>query len=132
MEFRVRVAGQRDIPRGVAVLRGARVVTMKGTEVIANADVVIRDNRIAAVGARGQVSVPNDARVIDVSGRTIVPGFMDTHAHLRPSYEVHRGQIWFGRRASSIGRRRARSRCPCGLATSRPPTVEEGVNYDCE
>jgi len=94
MEFRIRVAAQRDLPRGVAVLRGARVVTMKGTEVIENADVVIRDNRIAAIGARGQVSVPNDARIIDVSGKTIVPGFVDTHAHLRPSYELHRGQIW--------------------------------------
>ena len=82
-EFRVRVAAQRDIPKGVAVLRGARVITMKGNEVIENADIVIRDNRIAAVGARGQVTVPNDARVIDVSGKTIVPGFVDTHAHLR-------------------------------------------------
>ena len=94
VEFRVRVAGQRDIPRGVAVLRGARVVTMKGTEVIENADVVIRDNRIVGVGARGQVSVPNDARVIDVTGKTIIPGLVDTHAHLRPSYELHRGQVW--------------------------------------
>jgi imidazolonepropionase-like amidohydrolase len=94
LEFRVRVTAQRDVPKGVAVLRGARVVTMKGNEVIENADVVIRDNRIAAVGARGQVAVPDGARVIDVSGKTIIPGFVDTHAHLRPSYEVHRGQIW--------------------------------------
>ena len=93
-EFRVRVVGQRDIPKGGAVLRGARVVTMKGNEVIENADVVIRDNRIAAIGARGQVTVPSDARIIDVAGKTIVPGFVDTHAHLRPSYELHRGQIW--------------------------------------
>jgi Tol biopolymer transport system component len=94
VEFRVRVSANRDIPKGAAVLRGARVVTMKGSEVIENADVVIRDNRIVAVGARGQVAVPNDARVIDVTGKTIVPGFVDAHAHLRPSYEVHRGQIW--------------------------------------
>jgi imidazolonepropionase-like amidohydrolase/Tol biopolymer transport system component len=93
-EFRTRVTAQRDIPKAVAVLRGARVVTMKGNEIIENADIVIRDNRIAAIGARGQVTVPNDARVIDVSGKTIVPGFVDTHAHLRPSYELHRGQIW--------------------------------------
>jgi len=93
-EFRVRVAAQRDIPKSSAVLRGARVVTMKGNEVIENADIVIRDNRIAAVGARGQVAVPNDARVIDVTGKTIIPGFVDTHAHLRPTYELHRGQIW--------------------------------------
>lgn len=94
VEFRIRVTAQRDIPKGVAVLRGARVVTMKGHEIIENADIVIRDNRIAAVGQRGQVAVPNDARVIDVTGKTIIPGFVDTHAHLRPSYELHRGQVW--------------------------------------
>jgi hypothetical protein len=68
VEFRVRVAAQRDIPKSVAVLRGARIITMKGSEVIENADIVIRDNRIAAVGPRGQVAVPSDARVIDVAG----------------------------------------------------------------
>src|SRR5678815_5516430 len=81
MEFRVRVTGQRDIPKGVAVLRGARVVTMKGNEVIDNADIVIRDNRIAAIGARGQVTVPNDARIIDVAGKTIIPGSV-SYTHL--------------------------------------------------
>jgi imidazolonepropionase-like amidohydrolase/Tol biopolymer transport system component len=93
-EMRVRVLGQRDLPRGVAVLRGARVVTMKGAEVLENADILVRDNRIAAVGARGQVAVPADARVIDVTGKTILPGFVDTHAHLRPAYGLHREQVW--------------------------------------
>ena len=93
-EVRVHVFGERDIPRGVAVLRGARVITMKGTEVLENADVVVRDNRITAVGARGQVAVPADARVIDVSGKTIVPGYVDTHGHLRPAYGLHREQVW--------------------------------------
>jgi imidazolonepropionase-like amidohydrolase/Tol biopolymer transport system component len=94
VETRVRVSAQRDIPRGVAVLRGARVITMRGDEVIENADVVIRDNRISAVGVRGQVQVPNGARVIDVAGKTIMPGFVDTHAHLRAAFNVHRDQVW--------------------------------------
>src|SRR5690606_7945285 len=46
LEVRVAIQANRDIPRGVAVLRGARVITMKGDEVIEDADVVIRDNRI--------------------------------------------------------------------------------------
>jgi hypothetical protein len=85
----------RDIPRGTVVLRGARVVTMKGDEVLENADVVIRDNRIVGVGVTGEVEVPADARVIDVAGRTIVPGFIDTHYHaqwLVP--EIHTQQAW--------------------------------------
>jgi imidazolonepropionase-like amidohydrolase len=74
--------------------RGARVITMRGTEVIDDADIVVRDNRIAAVGPRGQVAVPAGARVIDVSGKTIVPGFVDTHAHVWASWGVHRDQVW--------------------------------------
>jgi imidazolonepropionase-like amidohydrolase len=46
-----------------------------------------------AVGARGQVQAPSDARIIDVAGKTIVPGFVDTHAHLR-ARGVHRTENW--------------------------------------
>ena len=93
-EFRIKITAPRDIPRGSAVIRGARVVTMKGNEIIDNADIVIRDNRIVAVGPRGQVQVPADARVIDAAGKTVLPGFVDTHAHLRAAFGVHREQVW--------------------------------------
>jgi imidazolonepropionase-like amidohydrolase/Tol biopolymer transport system component len=93
IETRIRITASRDIPQGEVVLRGARAITMRGDEVIENADIVVRNNRITAVGARGQVQVPSDARVIDVSGKTIVPGFIDTHAHLR-ARGVHRDQNW--------------------------------------
>jgi Tol biopolymer transport system component len=93
-EFRVRVGATRDTPTGVVVLRGARVITMRGAEVIENGDVVVRDNRIATVGPRGSVDIPAGANVIDVTGRTIVPGFVDVHAHLRPSWGLHRTDPW--------------------------------------
>ncbi len=93
VETRIRISATRDIPEGEAVLRGARVITMRGNEVIENADIVVRNNRIVAVGARGQVQVPAGARVIDVAGKTIVPGFVDTHAHLR-ARGVHRDESW--------------------------------------
>lgn len=94
-ERRIVVTATRDIPRGVLVLRGGRVITMRGDEVIEDADVVLRDNRIAAVGARGAVEVPAGARVLDVSGKTILPGFVDTHYHamwLNPG--VHSTEVW--------------------------------------
>ncbi|MBK8250659.1 MAG: PD40 domain-containing protein [Gemmatimonadetes bacterium] len=93
-EVRVQVTGNRDTPRGAVVLRGARVITMRGTEVLAGADVVVRDNRIVGVGRRGSVPVPAGARIIDVRGKTIVPGFVDTHAHFRHSPDIHTVQPW--------------------------------------
>ncbi len=85
----------RDIPTGVAVLRGARIVTMNGDQVIENGDIVVRNDRIVGVGARGSVDVPADARMIDVSGKTIMPGFVDTHYH--PQWlipDIHSSQAW--------------------------------------
>jgi len=82
----------RDIPRGTVVLRGARIVSMKGDEVIDNGDIVVTDNRIVSVGARG--AVPAGARVIDVTGKTIIPGFVDVHAHPWPTWGIHETQVW--------------------------------------
>lgn len=93
-EVRVEVTVARDIPSGTVVLRGARVITMDGDEVIASGDVVVTNNRIAAVGTTGSVAAPADARIVDVSGKTIVPGFVDTHAHLRAQTNLHRKQPW--------------------------------------
>ena len=82
---------QVTVPRphnlGTVVLRGARVITMKGDEIIANADIVVTGERIVSIGAR-KTSLPTAARVIDVSGKTIVPGFIDIHAHLAPRTEL--------------------------------------------
>ena len=84
----------RDRPRGTVVLRGARVVTMKGEEVIERGDVVVTDNRIAAVGPAGSVTVPQGAREIDAGGKTIIPGIVDVHAHLRPPFGIHKTEVW--------------------------------------
>ncbi|HET8713178.1 MAG TPA: amidohydrolase family protein [Gemmatimonadales bacterium] len=90
IDVAIRVA--RDVPRGTVVLRGARVISMKGDEIIENGDVVVTDNRIASVGPRGDA--PAGARVIDVSGKTIIPGFVDVHAHPWPTWGIHETQVW--------------------------------------
>ncbi len=94
VEHRILIEAPRDIPMGVAVLRGGRAITMNGDEVIENADIVVRNHRIEAVGASGSVAVPEDAVVFDISGRTVVPGFVDTHAHLRARDQLHRTDVW--------------------------------------
>jgi Tol biopolymer transport system component/imidazolonepropionase-like amidohydrolase len=82
-------------PQGTVVLTGARVATMKGDEIFERADVVVTGNRVAAVGAKGRVTIPAGAKVIDVAGKTIIPGFIDVHAHMWPPRGVHQPQVWY-------------------------------------
>lgn len=93
-ELNIEIEASRDLPQGTVVLRGARVITMNGDEVIENANLVIDDNRIQAVGQRGEVEIPSGAEVRDMNGKTIVPGYVDTHAHVRPFRNLHQPQIW--------------------------------------
>jgi hypothetical protein len=93
-EVRVLIQATRDIPSGNAVLRGARIITMNGNEIVENGDILIRNNRIEAIGASGSLTVPQGATVVDVSGKTIVPGYVDTHAHLRARDGIHRTDVW--------------------------------------
>ncbi len=86
--IRVTIEVPRKTPSGTIVLRNARAITMRGDEVIEKADVVVTGARIAAVGRAGSVTIPPGARVMDVEGMTLVPGFLDTHAHW---FEIRRG-----------------------------------------
>jgi Tol biopolymer transport system component/imidazolonepropionase-like amidohydrolase len=93
-EVRVSLEVERDRPSGTALLQGARIITMNGDEVIENGDILVRDNRIAGVGPRGSLDVPPDARTVDLAGHTVVPGYVDVHAHLRPAQNLHRDDVW--------------------------------------
>jgi imidazolonepropionase-like amidohydrolase/Tol biopolymer transport system component len=80
----IKVELPRDTPRGTLVLRNATAITMRHdaiSEVIPNADVVIVNDRIAAIGSRGTVTIPPGAEVRDLTGRYIIPGFIDVHLH---------------------------------------------------
>ncbi len=70
-----------DSAPGVTALVGARLVTMKGDEVVEDGAVVVKDGRIAAVGPRASVAIPAGAHVVDVRGKTIIPGLIDVHWH---------------------------------------------------
>ncbi len=81
-EFEVILTVPRSRPSGVIALTGARIVTLKGDEVIDNGTVVVNGDRIVAAGPAGSVQVPGGARSIDVRGKTIIPGLIDVHAHM--------------------------------------------------
>lgn len=89
-EIAIKLEFPRHHPSGTVVLRGAQVITMHGDDVLSDADIVVKDNRIAAIGSRGKVSVPDGAKIIDLGGTTIVPGFIDIHPHWS---EIRRGVL---------------------------------------
>ena len=82
-------------PSGMLAITGARIITMRGQEVIENGTVLIDGNRIRAVGPAGAVSLPAGTRTIDASGKTIMPGLIDAHWHgSMGSEEVVPQQNW--------------------------------------
>ena len=70
------------IGKGVVVLKAARLIDGTGTAPVNNAVVVVTDNVITAVGTAGSVTVPANAKVIDLGDVTLLPGFIDAHTHL--------------------------------------------------
>ncbi|QHQ40646.1 amidohydrolase family protein [Microbulbifer hydrolyticus] len=69
----------------LVALTGGTVVTMRDAEtsqeVIDNGVVLFRGNRIVAVGAPSEVEIPAGTQRIDVTGKTVLPGLVDAHAH---------------------------------------------------
>jgi len=76
----------RAIPAGTVAFTNARLVTLRNREVVTGT-LVVQGHRIACVG---RCSIPAGARRFDASGKTIIPGFIDVHAH---NYREHRGII---------------------------------------
>ncbi len=70
-------------PKGILVLEHARIITMEGDEVIEDGAVVIEGNRISQVGPSAEISLPPKVdRVMDLEGKTLMPGLIDVHAHM--------------------------------------------------
>ena len=74
-------AQQTPAPR-TFVLRAARLIDGTGAAMIQNGVVVVTDDRIVAVGASGQVTIPAAASVVDLGDATLLPGFIDAHTHI--------------------------------------------------
>ena len=70
-------------PTGSVALVGARIVTMAGSDggIIENGTILIEGDRIVAVGPTAAMTYPAGTPTVDVTGKTIVPGFIDAHAH---------------------------------------------------
>jgi len=64
----------------VVAIKAGRLIDVEGGKELSNQVILIRGNRIDAVGA--QLNIPADAKVIDLSGMTVLPGLIDCHTHL--------------------------------------------------
>ncbi|NMH66781.1 amidohydrolase family protein [Shewanella salipaludis] len=69
-----------DVPRGTVAFVGGKVITMEDDRVIENGVVLVEGNHIIAVGD-ADTAIPSGAQVINIKGKSIMPGLFDAHAH---------------------------------------------------
>ncbi|GAA0640437.1 amidohydrolase family protein [Brevundimonas lenta] len=93
-----------DKPEGRIALTGARLITMNGEQVIENGVIIIDGNRIEAIGPAASTPVPAGVPVMDMSGKTIMPGLVDAHWHgSMGSDEIIPEQSWVDYAALAFG-----------------------------
>ncbi len=80
------------------VLRGATVIDGLGNPPLANATVVVEGDRIRLIFSGQDPTYPTDATVIDLSGKFVIPGFVDTHVH----WEGWMGEIFVNHGITSV------------------------------
>mgnify|MGYP001110166891 FL=1 len=69
-------------PSGRIAFRDARIITMNGNQVIENGVIVVNGDHIEAIGSAAEVTIPDDCKIIVATGKTIMPGLVDSHAHI--------------------------------------------------
>jgi hypothetical protein len=125
-------------PTGVLVLAGGRVIDGFGGTPLENAVVVVRGNRIEAVGRADAVAIPGDARTIDVSGMTLLPGLWESHGHLMHIGEGDPEQFPanYAARAKEVMGAIARTTLLSGITTFRdtggPLEAQQALRADIE
>jgi imidazolonepropionase-like amidohydrolase/Tol biopolymer transport system component len=72
-----------DRPDNSVAIQGARIITMSDGDggVIENGTIIVENGKIKAIGQTDNLSIPEGIEVVDASGKTIIPGLIDAHAH---------------------------------------------------
>ncbi len=113
----------------LTVLRGARLIDGRGGPPIEESVVVLRGERIESVGTVSTARAPADARVVEVTGATILPGLIDAHCHLLGVVSLD-AQQWLLDHPSLRAVRAAAdawSLLDSGFTTIRDPAGQHGV-----
>jgi imidazolonepropionase-like amidohydrolase len=74
------------------ILIGGTLIDGTGRDPVPHAGVVVKDGKVLAAGRAGELSYGRDARVVDVTGLTIMPGLIDIHTHL--TYHGDQPNVW--------------------------------------
>ena len=77
--IKVNLKIESDKPKGLIALTNARIITMEGEKVIEKGGILIDGNKIIDVSTN--IDIPEGTKIIDCTGKTIMPGIMDVHAH---------------------------------------------------
>ncbi len=80
--IKVNLKASVDNPSGKIAFVNARIITMNGNEVIENGNIVVEGNKIVSIGPAATTPVPSDAKMYTMLGKTIMPGMVDSHAHI--------------------------------------------------
>ena len=99
--------------RSATLFEGARLITGDEAPPIEDSAFVVQDGKFTSVGRRGEVQAPEGAARVDLTGKTVMPGIIEAHAHLgywkdlKPSAEnFTREQLLSGSAAPRVPRRR--------------------------
>ena len=80
--IKINLKTKSDIPEGRIAFKNARIITMDGNEVIEDGTIIIHKNKIEKIGKTSDITIPADAKVYKMLGKTIMPGMVDVHAHV--------------------------------------------------
>ena len=104
------------------LIRGGHLID-PAAKIDAAMDVLLRDGKVAAVGAPGSVDAPQDAEILDATGLTVTPGLIDIHVHLREPGQGHKETIATGTAAAAAGGFTAVACMPNTTPTNDTPEI---------
>jgi len=114
-------AQETPAPAARIAVKAGHLLDVKSGRYLEDQVIVIDGGRIQAVGAAAEVHIPSDAKVLDLSNRTVLPGLIDCHTHLTfsPFVGAYRALSMSVPREALLGARNARVTLDAGFTTVR-------------
>ena len=89
--------------RELIVIRGGTLISPTASEPVKDAVIIIEGSRIKEVGTTAKTRIPSNSRMIDASGKYIIPGLADMHQHLgEGNFELNQGEADYRKNLASL------------------------------